>query len=381
MILEATWSYPTEIRFGAGRVRELGNSCISSRIRNPLLVTDRTLLKQGIAELALDNLEKAGFERNFFADVEPNPTDRNLAAGIQAFNEGEHDGVVAIGGGSSLDLGKLVAFMAKQTRPVWDFEDVSDHWTRANDEKISSIIAVPTTAGTGSEVSRAAVLLNAESNEKKIIFHPRMLPRIVICDPELTVSMPSVITIGTGMDAFAHCLEAYSSNMFHPMSQGIALEGMRLVKNYLPRAAANSSDLEARSNMMAAAGMGAVAFQKGLGAIHALSHPIGAICKSHHGMTNAILIPPVLRLNQERIFHKIKNLANFLDIQGGFEGFYNFVTEFMETLGIPDKLSSLGVKEDHIDEIVRMALSDPSASNNPVALTEENMRALLEKCI
>ncbi len=301
MTITANWSYPTAIKFGAGRIKELAEHCKAVGMKKPLLITDRGLAPMPITQNALDILEANGLGRAIFADVDPNPNDVNLAAGVKAFKDGGHDGVVAFGGGSGLDLGKCVAFMAGQSRrPVWDFEDVGDWWTRASVEGIAPIVAVPTTAGTGSEVGRASVITNSASHVKKVIFHPKFLPAVTICDPELTVGMPKVITAGTGMDAFAHCLEAYSSPFYHPMSAGIALEGMRLVKEYLPRAYKDGTDIEARANLMSAAAMGAVAFQKGLGAIHSLSHPVGAIYNTHHGMTNAVVMPPVLRFNRTR---------------------------------------------------------------------------------
>ncbi|WP_048646846.1 iron-containing alcohol dehydrogenase [Nitratireductor soli] len=381
MSLVANWSYPTSIRFGAGRITELADACKAAGIARPLLVTDRGLAGMEITRNALDLLEAAGLGRAMFSDVDPNPNENNLEAGVRMFTDGGHDGVVAFGGGSGLDLGKLVAFMAGQTRPVWDFEDIGDWWTRADAAKIAPIVAVPTTAGTGSEVGRAGVLTNSTTHVKKIIFHPKILPSVVICDPELTVGMPKGITAGTGMDAFAHCLEAYSSPFYHPMSQGIALEGMRLVKAYLPRAHADGSDLEARAQMMSAAAMGAVAFQKGLGAIHALSHPIGAVYNTHHGTTNAVVMPPVLRLNRQVIETRINAAAAYLGIAGGFDGFYEFVMQLRAELGIPDKLAALGVGTDRIDEMVGMALEDPSAGGNPVKMTVENTRALFEACI
>lgn len=301
MTITANWSYPTAIKFGAGRIRELADHCKAVGMRKPLLVTDRGLAPMAITQNALAILEAAGLGRAIFADVDPNPNDANLEAGVKAFKEGGHDGVVAFGGGSGLDLGKAIAFMVGQTRPVWDFEDIGDWWTRASVEGIAPIVAVPTTAGTGSEVGRASVITNSQTHTKKVIFHPKFLPAVTICDPDLTVGMPKVITAGTGMDAFAHCLEAYCSPFYHPMSQGIALEGMRLVKEYLPRAYRDGTDIEARANMMSAAAMGAVAFQKGLGAIHSLSHPVGAIYNTHHGMTNAVVMPPVLRFNRPAI--------------------------------------------------------------------------------
>jgi len=269
MTLSGNWSYPTAIRFGAGRISEIADACASAGIQKPLLVTDSGLANLPITQNTLDLLDAAGLGRHLFADVDPNPNDLNADAGVQTYRDGDFDGVIAFGGGSGLDLAKVIAFMAGQTRPLWDFEDVGDWWTRANAAAIAPIVAVPTTAGTGSEVGRASVITNSASKEKKIIFHPKMLPTVVICDPELTVGMPKFITAGTGLDAFAHCVEAYSSPHYHPMSQGIALEGMRLVKDNLPTAYANPNDITARANMMSAASMGATAFQKGLGAIHA----------------------------------------------------------------------------------------------------------------
>lgn len=381
MPITANWSYPTAVRLGAGRIRELAGHCKALGMKRPLLVTDRGLATMAITINALDILEAGGLGRAIFADVDPNPNDRNLDDGVRAFKAGGHDGVVAFGGGSGLDLGKCVAFMAGQTRPVWDFEDVGDWWTRASIEGIAPIVAVPTTAGTGSEVGRASVITNSQTHTKKIIFHPKFLPGVTICDPELTVGMPRAITAGTGMDAFAHCLEAYSSPFFHPMSQGIALEGMRLVKTYLPRAYADGTDIEARTQMMAAAAMGAVAFQKGLGAIHSLSHPVGAVYHTHHGTTNAVVMPPVLRFNRPAIEEKIAAAAAYLGIAGGFDGFYDLVLKLRADLGIPDKLAALGVGTDRIDELAEAAVADPSTGGNPVELTVDAARRLLLESI
>ena len=381
MSITANWSYPTAIKMGAGRIRELADHCKALGMKKPILITDRGLASMPITQNALDVLEAGGLGRAIFADVDPNPNERNLDAGVRAFKDGGHDGVVAFGGGSGLDLGKCVAFMAGQTRPVWDFEDIGDWWTRASVEGIAPIVAVPTTAGTGSEVGRASVITNSETHTKKIIFHPKFLPGITICDPELTVGMPKSITAGTGMDAFAHCLEAFSSPFYHPMSQGIALEGMRLVKDYLPRAYRDGTDIEARTNMMSAAAMGAVAFQKGLGAIHSLSHPVGAIYHTHHGTTNAVVMPPVLRFNRPAIEDRIASAAAYLGIAGGFNGFYDFVLKLREELGIPDKLAALGVGTDRIDEMAVMAVADPSTGGNPVELTVEAAKKLFHECI
>ena len=376
MTLTANWSYPTKIRFGAGRISEIADACAAAGIKNPLLVTDKGLAGLPITLVTLDLLDAAGLGRAIFADVDPNPNEINMEAGVAAFRAGGHDGVIAFGGGSGLDLGKMVAFMTAQTRPVWDFEDVGDWWTRANADNIAPIVAVPTTAGTGSEVGRASVITNSQTHVKKIIFHPKVLPTVVIADPELTVGMPKIITVGTGMDAFAHCLEAYSSTLFHPMSQGIALEGMRLVKEYLARAVADGSDIEARGQMMAAAVMGATAFQKGLGAVHALSHPVGALYNTHHGLTNAVVIPPVLTMNRPVIEDRIAQAASYLGISGGFDGFYDYVLKLRADLGVPNRLRDLGVGTDRIDEMTAMALADPTAGGNPVKMTPDNTKSL-----
>ncbi len=381
MSLVGNWSYPTAIKFGAGRIKEMPEACAAAGMKRPLLVTDKGLADLPITTATLDILEAAGLGRGLFSDVDPNPNEKNLDAGVAAYNAGGHDGVIAFGGGSGLDLGKMVAFMAGQTRPVWDFEDIGDWWTRANADVIAPIIAVPTTAGTGSEVGRASVITNSETHAKKIIFHPKVLPTVVICDPELTVGMPKFITAGTGLDAFAHCVEAYSSPHYHPMSQGIALEGMRLVKDYLPRAYADGTDLEARAQMMSAAAMGATAFQKGLGAIHAMSHPIGAVFNTHHGTTNAVCMPAVLEFNAPAIADRFQQAAAYLGIEGGFDGFRAFVQEFNDALGIPRQLSDLGVTEDRIPELVEGAIIDPSCGGNPIELTKENLTQLFHAAL
>ena len=377
MTINANWSYPTAIRFGAGRISEIADACFVAGIKKPLLVTDRGLAGMEITQKTLNLLDDAGLGRAIFANVDPNPNEKNAEAGVAAYLAGNHDGVVAFGGGSGLDLGKVVAFLAGQSRPIWDFEDIDDWWTRANSDVIAPIVAIPTTAGTGSEVGRASVITNSITQQKKIIFHPKFLPTVVICDPELTVGMPKFITAGTGLDAFAHCVEAYCSPHYHPMSQGMALEGMRLVKEYLPRAYSDATDLEARSHMMSAAAMGATAFQKGLGAIHALSHPIGAIYHTHHGTTNAVCMPAVLQFNKPAIKDTLAEAANYLGIPGGFVGFCKFVDELNDSLAIPKSLAGLGIENPDIDRIVSGALIDPSTGGNPIKMTEENTRKLI----
>lgn len=380
MTLTGNWSYPTAVRFGAGRISELGDACAAAGISRPLLVTDRGLAGLPITGRAREIMAAAGLGDALFADVDPNPNEINLAAGVAAYQAGGHDGVIAFGGGSGLDLGKMVAFMAGQTRPVWDFEDIGDWWTRADADAIAPIIAVPTTAGTGSEVGRASVITNSQTHVKRIIFHPKVLPSIVIADPELTVGMPKFITAGTGLDAFAHCVEAYSSPHYHPMSQGIALEGMRLVTTYLPRAYATPDDLEARAHMMSAAAMGATAFQKGLGAIHAMSHPVGAVFNTHHGTTNAVCMPAVLAFNADAIRGRFDQAAAYLGIDGGFDGFCEFVQQFNDSFAIPRTLTEMGVSADRLDDLVAMALEDPSCGGNPVELTADGLRGLFRAC-
>ena len=381
MLLNANWSYPTSIRFGAGRIVEIAEACKDIGIKKPLLVTDKGLAKLDITNKTLDILCKAGLGRSIFSDVDPNPTELNATSGIAIFKEGKHDGVIAFGGGSGIDLGKLIAFMVGQKRPIWDFEDVGDWWTRAETTGIKPIIAIPTTAGTGSEVGRASVITNSQTKEKKIIFHPKFLPEVVICDPELTVGMPSSITAGTGMDAFAHCLEAYCSPHYHPLSQGIALEGMRLVKENLPIVFKDGNNISGRAHMMSAAIMGATAFQKGLGLIHAVSHPIGAVHNTHHGTTNAVVMQEALLINRCAIESKIESLCNYLNISGGFEGFLSFIKNLKIILNIPSSLTELGVKNPNIKALAKSALNDPSCSSNPTKLTQENLISLLKNCL
>ena len=379
----ANWSYPTAVKFGPGRIRELADHCRAAGIAKPLLVTDKALSALPITAAALDVLDAAGLGRAVFSEGDPNPNEGNMAAGIAAFRAGGHDGVICFGGGSALDLGKMVALMAHQRADlsVWDLEDIGDWWTRADTAKIAPIVAVPTTAGTGSEVGRAGVLTNSATHKKKIIFHPALMPKVTICDPELTVGMPRFITAGTGMDALAHCLEAYCSPFFHPMSQGIALEGMRLVLENLPRAHADGTDIEARAQMMAAAAMGAVAFQKGLGAIHSLSHPVGAVYGTHHGTTNAVVMPMVLAFNRPAIEERIERAAAYLGIAGGFDGFMDRILALRAELGIPANLTAMGVEPARLDELTEMALEDPSCGGNPIPMTRENTRALFDACM
>jgi alcohol dehydrogenase class IV len=377
----ANWSFPTSVRFGAGRIAELAEACRAAGMAKPLVVTDAGLAKLDITARALEILKDGGVEAALFSDVKPNPNGANVEAGVAAFRAGGHDGVVAFGGGSGLDTGKVVAFMAGQTRPIWDFEDIGDWWTRADADAVAPIVAVPTTAGTGSEVGRAGVITNAATHTKKVIFHPKMMPRVVICDPELTIGMPPVITTGTGMDALAHCLEAYCAPSYHPMAAGIALEGVRLAFENLPKAVKDGTDIAARAEMMSAAAMGATAFQKGLGAIHSLSHPVGALYDTHHGMTNAVFMPYVLVFNRPAIEVKVTRLAAYLGVEGGFHGFLQAVLDLRKEIGVPHTLEGLGVDASRREEIAAMAIVDPTASGNPVELTKDGALQIFDTAV
>lgn len=379
MKLHANWNYPTSVRFGAGRIAELADAVKGTGMQHPLLVTDPTLAKLPMTAQALDILASGGVTAALFSDIKPNPVAANVEAGIAALRASPHDGVVAFGGGSALDCAKVIAFMAGQTRPMWDFEDVGDWWTRADPKGIAPIVAVPTTAGTGSEVGRAGVITDETTHTKKVIFHPLMMPKVTICDPELTVGMPRVITAGTGMDALAHCLEAYCGPFYHPLADGIAVEGMRLVNDNLVRAYADGKDLEARAHMMSAAAMGATAFQKALGAIHALSHPVGALYDTHHGLTNAVFLPYVLIFNRKVIEPKIERLAAFLGLRSTFTAFLDRMLELRRDLAVPHTLEELGVDDARFGVMSEMAPKDPTAGGNPVPLDAAASRALYEQ--
>jgi len=380
--LTGNWNYPTAIRFGAGRIKELPEACKASGIARPLLVTDPGLSKLPMVAEAVEICRAAGLGVAKYDGVKSNPVAKNVEDGLAVLRAGKHDGVIAFGGGSALDTGKVIAFMAGQTRPMWDFEDIGDWWTRADEKGIAPVVAVPTTAGTGSETGRAGVITDEASHTKKIIFHPKMMPRIVIADPALTVGLPPSVTAATGMDAFAHCLEAYCAPFFHPYADGIALEGMRLVKEYLARAVADGKDVAARAHMLAASQMGSTAFQKGLGAIHSLSHPVGAVLDTHHGLTNAVVMPYVLMFNRAAIAEKIVRLARFLGLaKPDFDGFLGWVLDLRRTIGIPHTLAQLGVKPDHLARFSAMAAEDPTAGGNPVKAGAPEMRTMYDAAV
>jgi alcohol dehydrogenase class IV len=367
--LRANWNYPTQVRFGVGRIAELAEACRAAGIVKPLIVTDPGLAKLPMIENALAALRKAGLGADLFSELRSNPVAANVTAGLARYREGGHDGVVAFGGGSALDCGKTIAFMAGQKRPMWDFEDVGDNWTRADPKGIAPVVAVPTTSGTGSEVGRASVITNEETHVKKIIFHPKMMPVVVIADPELTVGLPPHVTAATGMDALAHNLEAYLAPGYHPLAEGIAVEGIRLVKEWLPVAVKDGKNLVARSHMMAAAAMGATAFQKGLGAIHALSHPVGALYDTHHGLTNAVVMPYVLLFNRTAIEPKLIRLAAWLGLpKPSFQAVLDWVLALRREIRIPNTLNDLGVGMDRLDQLSEMAAVDPTAGGNPIPI-------------
>jgi len=373
-IQNINWNYPTPIWFGPGRIKDIQKACDDLNILNPLIVTDPGILKTDIITKLNNNLKTTA---KIYSEVQGNPTGKNVKDGVDFFNSFQNDGVIAVGGGSAMDTGKGIAFMAKQTKPIWDFEDIDDYWTRANSDVIFPIIAVPTTAGTGSETGRAGVFTNEETKVKKIIFHPKMLPSTVILDPELTLPLPPHLTAYTGMDALAHCLEAYCSNLFHPLSQGIALEGISIIKKYLQKSFSNGDDIEARGNMLAASSMGSIAFQKGLGAIHSLSHPVGALYNTHHGLTNAVFMPYVLKKNRNAIEDKLIALSRYIELSNqSFDGFMTWILNLRESLQIPHTLEELIHEDTKLEEMSAMALVDPTAGSNPIDLNQSDFLKL-----
>ena len=383
--MRGNWNYPTPIRFGAGRISELPDACRAMGMNSPLLVTDPGLAKLDIVARALEINRLGGLPTGLFAQVSANPVGADVDAGVAAYVAGGHDGVIAFGGGAALDVGKAVALMVGQTRPLWDFEDVADWYTRVNVAGMAPVVAVPTTSGTGSEVGRASVIVDDASGPlpvKKIIFHPRMLPGLVIADPELTVGLPAHITAAVGMDALSHNLEAYLSPVFHPLAEGVSIEGIRLVDRYLARAVADGADIEARAGMLAASTMGAAAFQKGLGAMHALSHPVGAVLHAHHGLTNAIVMPYVLEFNRAATADKMARLARLLDLaDASAGGFIDWCLALRAQIGIPHTLQAVGMTEAHAAQLAPEALADPSGGTNPVPCTVEDYEALYLACV
>ncbi|MEN8199354.1 MAG: iron-containing alcohol dehydrogenase [Thermodesulfobacteriota bacterium] len=370
MSYSANWNYPTNVKVGAGRIDELADLCKSMGSKSPLLITDPGLAALPMVQGVIEQLKAAGLDCGLFSSIQANPTGQNVADGTAWYLEHNHDGVIAFGGGSALDAGKAVALMVGQDRPIWDFEDVGDNWLRVNVDGMAPVVAVPTTAGTGSEVGRASVITDQENHIKKIIFHPAMLPEQVILDPELTVGLPPSITAATGMDALSHNLEALCSPFYHPMATGIAVEGIRLVQEYLPRAVADGTDIEARTQMLVCSSMGATAFQKGLGAMHALAHPLGALYNAHHGMLNAILMPYVLKANRSEIEERLDQLTRYMGfVEPGFDGFMNWILTLREQLSIPHTLAALDIDTEKAETVGRMAVEDPSSGGNPISFT------------
>jgi alcohol dehydrogenase len=381
MIPNRNFGFPNPIRYGAGRVKELPEFCKAAGMKKPLFVTDRGLAGSDMVRDILANLKASGLGVAIFSEVRPNPTEENVNDGCKAFRAGNHDGVICFGGGSALDTGKMVALMHAQKISIFDLEDIDDWWTRADASKIAPNICIPTTAGTGSEVGRAGVITHPQTHEKKIIFHPDVMPKFAVLDPELTVGLPAKLTAGAGFDAFAHCLEAYCAPFYHPLAEGVALEGMRLVKENLAKAVKKPKDLDARGNMLVASSMGATAFQKGLGSIHALSHPFGGLYDAHHGTLNGIIMPYVLKANRKKIETKIERVAAYLGIKGGFNGFLKFVLALRKECGMPHALKDIGIDTKRLDEVAEMAHKDLTHAANPVAFTVKQYKTLAKKCV
>lgn len=379
--LVGNWNYPTTIKFGAGRISELPAACTELGMSNPLIITDPGLRDLPMTKAILDSFKAVNLKCGLFSDIKPNPNGENVDDGVKAYKAGNHDGVVAYGGGSGLDAGKAVALMIGQDLPIWDFEDVGDNWTRVNVAGVAKIIAVPTTSGTGSEVGRASVIVDESAHLKKIIFHAVMVPEIVIADPELTIGLPAKITAATGMDALSHNLEAFCAPGFHPMARGMAVEGMQIIKDWLPEATKNGTNITARGMMMAASTMGATAFQRGLGAMHALAHPLGATFDAHHGLLNAIVMPYVLWANKSVIENDIAYLGRCLNVGESFDAVVEWVLALREELGIPNDLAAIGIGEDCVEEIGAKAAVDPSAGSNPISFTAEQYTEICRKAV
>jgi alcohol dehydrogenase len=375
------FNYPTALKFGAGRIGELADHCKANGIMRPLFVTDPGLAAMPMVKGIVADVRRAGLAIEVFSDVRPNPIEANIIEGVKAYQAGRHDGVIAFGGGSGVDIGKMIALMHGQSISVFELEDIGDWWTRADSSRISPVIAVPTTAGTGSEVGRAGVVTHPITHEKKIIFHPAIMPKVAILDPELTVGLPPKLTAATGMDALAHNLEAFCAPFYHPLSAGIGLEGMRLVKDNLVKAVKKGTDLDARGHMLVASAMGATAFQRGLGAIHALSHPFGGLYDAHHGLLNGIIMPYVVKANRRKIEKDIERAAAYLGLKGGFDGFFKWILALRKEIGIPHTLEDIGIDTKRLDEIAAMAIKDPSAGGNPIVFSETQYKSLARKCV
>ena len=375
-INNTNWNYPTPIWFGLNRTAEIKLALTELSISRPLIVTDPQFSENENFKKMIEHLSKESIQFSIFTDIKGNPTGKNVSDGVLKFNADANDGVIAIGGGSALDAGKAIAFMSKQKENLWFFEDVGDNWTKAIIKDMPKVIAIPTTAGTGSETGRASLIVDEDTYTKKIIFHPSILPDLVILDPELTISLPAHLTAATGMDALAHCLEAYCSEVYHPMAHGIAVEGVRIIKNNLVDAFKDPENLFARSQMLVSSPMGSTAFQKGLGAIHSLSHPINAIHDLHHGLTNAIFMPYVIKFNQSVIEEKMERLSKYIELKNqSFDGFLEWILDLRKQLSIPHTLKELNVKFD-FDKLSKMALVDPSTPTNPIVLSQEDMKVL-----
>jgi alcohol dehydrogenase class IV len=375
--LRGNWNYPTSVKFGCGRISELADHCKALGMKRPLLITDPGLADLPMVKETIERNKAAGLPTGLFSQVQGNPTGKNVEDGVKAFKDGNHDGVIAFGGGSALDAAKAVALMVGQKRPLFDFEDVDDWFTRVDVNGMAPVVAVPTTSGTGSEVGRASVITDEGVHVKKIIFHPKMLPAIVIDDPELTVGLPPHITAAVGMDALSHNLEAFCAPGFHPMADGIALEGMRLIKEWLPTAVKDGKNLAARSYMMVASSMGATAFQKGLGGMHAIAHPLGALYNTHHGLTNAVVMPYVLDFNRKAISDKLTSLARYLNLPNpSFDAVQKWILDLRQEIAIPHTLREIKVDDKQVDKVAEMAAVDPSAGGNPIKVGAAELKQI-----
>jgi alcohol dehydrogenase class IV len=363
------WNYPTEIFCGAGALDTLAERCLLLGMRNPLLVTDPGMLPLEPLALLKAHLQQADITFAVFSDIASNPSMADVARGVATFNAGKHDSLIALGGGSAMDAAKGISLSAVDPEGLVRFEwsQIIAHYPSLADFPrlgLPKLIALPTTAGTGSELGREAVLTQSEQNIKRVISHPELLPATVILDPVLTRGLPGALTAATGMDALTHHIEAFCSPLYHPMSSGIAVEGIRLIQQHLTDAHVDGQNIVAREGMLVASAMAAVAFQKGLGGVHALAHPLGARYHKHHGLLNAILLPYVLIANQQAISEDITRLARYLELkQPDFAGFLDWVLGLRKQLGIPHSLGEIGLDAEAAVWVGEQALADISSSD------------------
>lgn len=378
------FNYPTTILFGEGSLTEAAKRIKAMGLKRPLIVTDQTLVKVGIADEVKGVLSSAGLECTMFADVHPNPIEDDVEKGAAVYRDAKCDSVVAVGGGSPMDAAKVIMLRVVHSEPLEIFDDAI-----GGDKLITNplppLFAVPTTAGTGSEVGRAGVIIMKKTNNKTIFFHPTMLPKIAVLEPRLTADLPAGVTAATGIDAFTHCLEAYFAPGFHPMADGIAIEGMRLVLKNLPTAVKDGKNLEARGEMLLAASMGATAFQKGLGMIHSLAHPLSSECGLHHGLANALMLPKCVAfleksdLNEDQR-KRLARVESLFAERGLAKGTLSeSCLQFFKAVGIQFGLKNYGVRQDQIELLSDKAIKDGCHQTNMIPVKRDHLKSVFQE--